>query len=162
MRTEEDARRAVGLYADMIRRICFMHLKKQEDVEDVFQETFLKYILHEKQFESLAHEKAWFIRVAINICKDMLRSPFRNRVSSIEDIGYEPSYIQESEENGLLDCILKMPSNYRDVIYLFYYEGYSAVEIARIMNKRENTIYTWLARGRKALKEQLGGDLVES
>ena len=56
MRTEEAAERAVELYADMIRRICFMHLKKYEDVEDAFQEVFLKYILHKENFESHAHE----------------------------------------------------------------------------------------------------------
>lgn len=162
MRNEEEAGRAVAQYADMVRRICFIHLKKYEDVEDAFQEIFLKYVLHKKIFESPAHEKAWLIRVAINVCKDMLRSPFRKRVCSIEDIGYEPFYVQ-NKESELLDCILSMPPNYRNVIYLFYYEGYSAVEIAKIMNKKENTIYTWLGRARKELKEQLeqtGGGFV--
>jgi RNA polymerase sigma-70 factor (ECF subfamily) len=157
MRSEEDARRAIGLYADTVRRICFMHLKKQEDVEDAFQEIFLKYILNEKIFESHAHEKAWLIRVTVNVCRDMLKSPFRKRVCSIEDMTVEPFYIQE-EEGELLSCIAQLQSKYRNVLYLFYYEGYSAVEIANIMHKKENTIYTWLNRARKALKEKLGGD----
>lgn len=157
MRSEAEANRAVSLYADTVRRICFIHLKNMEDVEDVFQDVFLKYILHEKTFESDAHEKAWLIRVAVNACRDMLRSPFRRRVCSIEDIGYEPFYVQESE-GELLNCIFSLPDRYRDVIYLFYYEGYSAGEIAKIMHRKENTVYTWLNRARKALKEQLGGD----
>ena len=161
MRTEEEADRAVNLYADLVRRICFVHLKKQEDVEDAFQEVFLKYILHEEIFESHAHEKAWLIRVTINVCKDMLRNPFCRRVSSFEDIDYEPFYIQK-EEGELLGCILEMPQKYRDVLYLFYYEGYSAVEIADIMHRKENTIYTWLGRARKMLKEKLGGDFFET
>jgi len=159
MRSEEDARRAVELYADTVRRICFMHLKKYEDVEDAFQEVFLKYILHEKAFESHAHEKAWLIRVAINVCKDILRSPFRSRVCSIEDMALEPFYYQETG-NELLGCLAQLPPKYKDVLYLFYYEGYSAVEIARIMHKNENTIYTWLNRARKALKKELGGDSI--
>ena len=110
MRTEEAAERAVELYADMIRRICFMHLKKYEDVEDAFQEVFLKYILHEENFESHAHEKAWLIRVAVNVCRDMLRSPFRRRVSSLDDLDFEPFYIQE-EEGELLRCISGMPQD---------------------------------------------------
>lgn len=160
MRTEEAAERAVELYADMIRRICFMHLKKYEDVEDAFQEVFLKYILHEENFESHAHEKAWLIRVAVNVCRDMMRSPFRRRVSSLDDLDFEPFYIQE-EEGELLRCISGMPQKYRDVLYLFYYEGYTAVEIAAIMHRKENTIYTWLGRARKILKEKLGGDFIE-
>ncbi len=160
MKNEAEANRAVTLYADMVRRICFMYLKNYEDVEDVFQEVFLKYILYEKIFESDAHEKAWLIRVAINACKDILRSPFHKKICSIEDIDLEPFYIQETE-GELLSCIFCLPSKYRDVLYLFYYEGYSAVEIAEIMHKKVNTIYTWLDRARKALKEQLGGDLLE-
>ncbi len=160
MKNEAEANRAVTLYADMVRRICFMYLKNYEDVEDVFQEVFLKYILYEKIFESDAHEKAWLIRVAINACKDILRNPFHKKICSIEDIDLEPFYIQETE-GELLSCIFCLPSKYRDVLYLFYYEGYSAVEIAEIMHKKVNTIYTWLDRARKALKEQLGGDLLE-
>lgn len=160
MRTEEEARRAIALYADLVRRVCFMHLKKYEDVEDAFQEVFLKYALHEESFESHAHEKAWLIRVAVNVCRDMLKNPFRRRVSSFEDIDFEPFYMQQ-EEGELLRCILQMPQKYRDVLYLFYYEGYSAVEIAGIMRRKENTVYTWLARAKKMLKEKLGGDFIE-
>ena len=72
MRSEADANRAVNHYADTVRRICFMHLKNYDDVEDVFQEVFLKYILCDTIFESDAHEKACLIRVTINTCKDML------------------------------------------------------------------------------------------
>lgn len=157
MRSEAEASRAVDLYADTVRRICFMHLKNYADVEDVFQEVFLKYILHDREFESDAHEKAWLIRVAINACRDLLRSPFRRRVCSIEEVNTEPFYIQKTE-GELLNYILGMPSKYRDVLYLFYYEGYTAVEIAGIMGRKENTIYTWLDRARKALREQLGGE----
>ncbi len=159
MRTEEETERAVALYADTVRRICFMHLKKYEDVEDAFQEVFLKYFLHDENFESHAHEKAWLIRVTVNVCRDMLRNPFCRRVSSFEDIAYEPFYIQK-EEGELLGCILEMPQKYRDVLYLFYYEGYSAVEIAGLMRRKENTVYTWLARARKILQEKLGGDFI--
>lgn len=78
-------------------------------------------------------------------------------VCSIEEVNTEPFYIQKTE-GELLNYILGMPSKYRDVLYLFYYEGYTAVEIAGIMGRKENTIYTWLDRARKALREQLGGE----
>lgn len=159
MRNEEEANRALDLYADTVRRICFMHLKNYSDVEDVFQEVFLKYLLYEKSFESDAHEKAWLIRVTINHCKDILKSFFRKKVSSIEEVDIEPFYIQE-RETELLDAVFRLPPKYWDVIYLFYYEGYTAVEIAGILGKKENTIYTWLDRGRKELKTQLGGEAI--
>lgn len=159
MRNEAEANQALALYADTVRRICFMHLKNHADVEDVFQDVFLKYVLHEQPFESDAHEKAWLIRVSINACKDVLKSFLRKKVYSIEDINVEPFYIQEDEKE-LLGMVFSLPQKYRDVIYLFYYEGYAAVEIARILKKNENTIYTWLDRARKELKTQLGGERV--
>ena len=157
MRSNSEADRAVEKYADTVRRVCFMHLKNYSDVEDVFQDVFLKYILHDEPFESDAHEKAWLIRVAINSCKDIFKSFFRRKVCSLDDIETEPFYIQE-ESQDLLDAVLKLPDNYKNVIYLFYYEGYTAVEIARILNRRENTIYTWLSRAKAKLKEELGGE----
>ena len=157
MRNLAEADRAIELYADMIRRICFLHLKNYHDVEDVFQEVFLKYLLHNKKFENNAHEKAWLIRVAINCCKDLVKSFSRKRVSSIEQVSAELFYPQD-ESRGVLDAVLQLPEKYKQVIYLFYYEGYSAVEIAKILNKRENTIYTWLSRAKSKLKEALGGE----
>ena len=66
-----------------------------------------------------------------------------------------------SENKELIEVILSLPEKYRIVIYLFYYEGYSAIEISKILEKKENTIYTWLARAREQLKEKLGGDFFE-
>jgi RNA polymerase sigma-70 factor (ECF subfamily) len=121
---------------------------------------FLKYILKDVSFESDAHEKAWLIRVAINTCKDLLKSFFRRKVTSLEDVDTEPFYIQD-ESREILDAVLKLPEKYKDVIYLFYYEGYTAVEIAKILKKNENTIYTWLSRAKMKLRDSLGGEWFE-
>jgi RNA polymerase sigma-70 factor (ECF subfamily) len=160
MRTEAETDRAIGMYADTVRRVCFIHLKNYSDVEDVFQEVFLKYILHDQPFESDDHERAWLIRVAINVCKDVLRSFFRRRVCSLDDLDTEPFAIQE-EDRGVLDAVLKLPDHYRNVVYLVYYEGYSAVETAKILGKNENTVYTWLSRAKSMLKDTLGGEDLE-
>jgi RNA polymerase sigma-70 factor (ECF subfamily) len=85
MRTEFEAGRAVEKYADTVRRICFIHLKNFSDVEDVFQNVFLKYLLHNKPFDSDEHERAWLIRVAVNSCKDLLKSFFRRKVFSLNE-----------------------------------------------------------------------------
>ena len=79
MRSEWEANRAIDRYADLVRRVCMIHLKNHADTEDIFQTVFLKYVTGTTEFESEEHEKAWFIRVTINACKDLLRSFFRCR-----------------------------------------------------------------------------------
>lgn len=74
MRSEWEVNLAIEKYANMITRICFLYLKNEADTQDVFQCVFLKYIKYQKSFESEEHEKAWFIRVSINTCKDVLKS----------------------------------------------------------------------------------------
>lgn len=161
MRSEAELNRALTSYGDKIRRICFMHLHSRSDVEDVFQEVFLKYILHEAAFESAEHEKAWLFRVAINVCKDLHKSFWRRKVSSLKDA--DESHLAIADENrDVLDAVLRLvPPKYRDVIYLYYYEGYKAGEIAAILGQKENTIYTWLTRAREQLRQTLGGELLE-
>lgn len=157
MRSEDEANRALALYADTVRRICLMHLKSIADAEDVFQEVFLKYVLRDAPFDSAEHEKAWLIRVAINACRDTLKSFFRKNVVSLNELLTEPPDLR-SHEKELLEAVLALPEKYRDVIYLHYYEGYTAPEIAALLGRKENTIYTWLARARGELKRELGGD----
>ena len=135
-----------------------MHLRNRSDVEDVFQEVFLKYALHEADFASIEHQKAWLIRVAINACKDLQKSFWRRRVFSLQDTDTTNITVSESSSE-VLDAVLRLrPPTYRTVIYLHYFEGYKATEIARIMGQKENTIYTWLNRAKEQLRSQLGGE----
>lgn len=157
MRSEQEADRAIELYADTVRRICMVHLKSYSDTEDVFQNVFLKYVLSSVVFENEEHEKAWFIRVTLNACKDLLKSFFRSRSVPLEEIIELPAQAK-GENSEVLEAVLSLPQKYRDAVYLHYYEGYSAVEIAKILGKNENTIYTHLSRARDILREKLGGD----
>ena len=157
MKSEQEATLALEEYADMVRRICFVHLKNYHDVEDVFQEVFMKYILRIEPFDSKTHEKAWMVRVTVNACKDNLKNFFRKKVTSIDALEMEPTYTND-ESRGILEAVLKLPSKYKDVVYLYYYEGYTAVEIAGILERKENTIYTWLSRAKEQLRNILGGE----
>lgn len=159
MRTEAEANRALSIYADTVRRVCLLHLRNHADVEDVFQDVFLKYVLFDRPFENAEHEKAWLLRVAINRCNDVSRSFFRRRVVSLDSTVAEPFGFDE-QESQVLGAVLSLPEKYKNVIYLHYYEGYSAIDIARIMNKKENTIYTWLKRARAQLRDVLGGEML--
>ena len=156
MRSEQEANRAIELYADTVRRICMLHLKNLADTEDIFQTVYLKYLLSSKEFETPEHEKAWFIRVTVNACRDLLKSFFRSRTVSIEELLDQPALADGSSE--VLEAVLSLPVRYKDVVYLHYYEGYTAPEIARILGKNVNTVYTLLTRSRQLLKEKLGGD----
>lgn len=157
MRSEQEVNRAVEKYADTVFRICILHLKNKSDAEDIFQEVFLKFALNDKKFENANHEKAWIIRVTINACKDLIKSFFRSRTISIDEL---ISVADEEKEDlsYVLEAVLKLPVKYRDAIYLHYYEGYSALEIGEILGKNENTVYSILSRGRSMLKESLEGD----
>lgn len=157
MRSEQEVNRAVETYSNMIRRLCMIHLKNHADTEDIFQTVFLKYVLSSVSFEDEAHEKAWFIRVTINACKDLLKSFFRSHVTSLDEILEQPAEIPP-DHREVLEAVLSLPRKYRDVVYLHYYEDYTAPEISKILGKNVNTIYTLLNRSRQALREKLGGD----
>lgn len=158
MRSEQEVNRAVDKYADTVKRICILHLKNTSDAEDIFQEVFLKYALCDTAFENQNHEKAWIIRVTVNACKDLIKSFFRSRTVSIDELISLPAGEKE-DLSYVLEAVLGLPEKYKDAIYLHYYEGYSAAEIGKIIGKKENTVYSLLSRGRLMLKDKLGGDL---
>ena len=132
-------------------------VKNEADTEDIFQTVFLKYLLYRGEFESEEHEKAWFIRVTVNACRDLLRSFFRSRTVPQEELeGAAAELPQERRE--VLDAVLSLPAKYRDAVYLHYYEGYTAPEIGKLLGKNTNTIFTLLTRARQLLREKLGGE----
>ena len=156
MKSEEEAGRAIEQYADMVRRICMIHLKNYEDAEDIFQTVFLKYVLRSEPFDSPEHEKAWIIRGTVNACRDLVKSFFRSRTVSLDQLIEKPQDMPE-DHSDILEAVLELPARFRDVVYLHYYEGYTAPEIGRILKKNPNTVYTLLARARQLLKTKLEG-----
>lgn len=157
MRNEQEVNRAIEQYSDMIRRLCMIHLKNYADTEDIFQTVFLKYVLSSVSFESKEHEKAWFIRVTINACKDLLKSFIRSRTISLDERIEQPSEMSV-DDRDVLEAVLSLPQKYKDVVYLHYYEDYTAPQISRILGKNVNTIYTLITRSKRLLREKLGGD----
>lgn len=160
MRSEEEASKAIERYGNTVRRLCMMHLKNHADTEDIFQTVFLKYVLSSVSFESDEHEKAWLIRVTINACKDLLKSFFRSRTVSLDQLLDQPAPMPP-DHREVLEAVLALPQKYRDVVYLHYYEGYTAPEIGKILGKNANTVYTLLTRARQLLRDRLGGEDLE-
>ena len=111
MKSEEEAGRAVEQYADLVRRICMI-----EDSEDIFQTVFLKYVLRSEPFDSQEHEKAWIIRVTVNACRDLLKSFFRSRTVSLDQLIERPQDMPE-DHSDILEAVLELPARFRDVVY---------------------------------------------
>ncbi len=137
-----------------------IYLKNYADTEDIFQTVFLKYVLSSVLFESEEHEKAWFIRVTINACKDLLKSFFRSRTISLDQVTEQTADLPP-DHRDVWDAVCSLPQKYRDVVYLHYFEEYTAPQISHILGKNVNTIYTLLTRSKKMLREKLGGDAYE-
>ena len=141
----------------LVYRVAFMQMKGHADAEDAVQEVFVRLLKYQPQFEDKEHEKAWFIRTTINICKDIMKSKWRSTTVSIDKIPEsEKAHFPQSlvKEDEMLWSVLELPDKYRDCLYFFYYEDYSIKEIAEILKVPENTVKTNLKRGREALKKE--------
>ena len=153
MRTAEEITALYERHADTVWRVCYAFMRNHHDAQDLLQETFVRLFQSDKQFDGPEHEKAWLIVTASNLCKNALRDPSR-RVEDIDTHEDLPAP-ETSADFDVSEAILKLPPEYKDVIYLYYYEGYSTADIARLQDKPPATVRTQLARARKLLKKLL-------
>ena len=144
--TPQEAERLVNTYADLILRLSYTSLTNSQDAQDICQSVFLKFVEKPRQFASPEHEKAWVLRAAVNACKDQLKSKWRRSSVPLENAAPVPA--PETGDGSLLAAVEALPPEYRLVIYLYYYEGYAAKEISKLLGVPAATVYTRLARGR--------------
>lgn len=140
------------VYGDMVYRVALQNMGNIADAQDVAQDVFLRILKKQPQFTSKTHEKAWILRVTINICKDYWKY---QRLRTTVELKDNLADSKETADFGLLYVVMQLPEKYRNVIYLFYYEELSVAMIADILQKKEATILTWLHRARKQLKNRL-------
>ena len=133
-------------------QIALLHLKKKEDAGEVVQEAFVRSFTKAPEFADEEHEKAWLIRVTINLCKNQLTSAWKRKVSPAEEIEI---YGEDGEQKEILALVMALPTDYKDVIYLHYYQGYRVEELARILGVSVSAVKMRLMRGRKMLKLEL-------
>lgn len=137
-------------HVSMVYQICLMLLENVPDAEDATQNVFRKVMEQDKPFRDPEHEKAWLIVTARNECRDQLKHWWRRNRES------ETALLQVSsrqpEDSGLKELIWELPEQDRLVLYLYYYQGYTAQEIAELLGKNPSTVRTWLVRARKKLK----------
>jgi RNA polymerase sigma-70 factor (ECF subfamily) len=138
----------------MLYRVCFVFMKNTADTEDAVEDTFFNLIKSGTRFESGEHEKAWLIRTATNVCKNLLRNKSRKHenIDNYENLQSEDNTFSD----GVFDVVRALPDKYKTVVYLYYYEGYDSVEIAKMLKKSKSTIRNYLHEARIILKERLG------
>ncbi len=169
MRREEIKENTESFYEEMIRRnsetvyrLAYSLVRSRSDADDIYQEVFLRYVRKKPVFDGREHEKAWFLRVTVNCCKNYWKSPWMQRRSGLEEdaLGKESLEKGASREKGdadqtLIETVKKLPEKYRVVIHLFYYEELSVEEIGKITRSKPATVRTRLTRARRMLKKLL-------
>ena len=161
MRDDASIERAMAEHGDAVWRVCLMRLGSRADVQDAFQEVFLKYATHDETvFQSAEHERAWLLRVASNHCVDMLRSR-SYATESLDELGEQQAPLELAQDPQaplweVGEALNRLPGDQRQALYLTVCEGYRANEVAKMMGVPVNTVYSWVARGKKQLRGALG------
>jgi len=143
-------------YAATVFNAAYTMVKNREDAEDIAQDVFLSYVKTKPAFESAAHEKAWLLRVTINRCKSFFRSAWQKKTTALEEDFPTTSFT--ADELAVVEAVNHLPKKYRQVIYLYYIEGYATGEIASLLSIPRNTVLSQLSRARRLLKTALKGE----
>ncbi len=152
-------------YSDAVIRLCYSYVRSYHDAEDIAEDVFCELVKSRMIFESDEHEKAWLLRVAVNKCKNHLKSARVRYTVSLEDDttaehaapGSEDDMLPE-DDSPVVKAVMALPEKYRTVIHLYYFEEMSIAQIAGVYKISKATVGTRLARGRALLKKRLGVD----
>ena len=140
-----------------VYKLCFTYMKSASDAEDCAEDVFVKVLTGEITFDDEVHERKWLTVAAISLCKDRLKGWKRKAVMPIDD---EPELAapEQEDRSDVLEAVQSLPVKYKDVIWLYYYEGYQTDEIAEILGRPPSTIRNQMRDARKLLKDKLGGE----
>ncbi|HEX6922416.1 MAG TPA: sigma-70 family RNA polymerase sigma factor, partial [Bacillales bacterium] len=153
-------------YGRSVTQLAFTYVKDWALAEDVAQEVFVTCYRKIKTFKGRSSIKTWLYRVTVNRSKDLLRKAkasgrlvesIQHNYSQQSALSSEQEYLKLDEDRQLTDFVLSLPVKYREIIILFYYEGFAIKEISQLMKMNEKTVKTRLHRGRLLLKEQYEG-----
>ncbi len=151
-RVNQQTEALLDRHGESILRLAYSYLHNQSDAEDILQDTLIQYLRTSPTLESPAHEKAWLLRVAGNLSKNLLRAQGYRQADQLE----ETLVAQEREDLSYVwEAVKALPVPYRETIHLYYYEGYSTAQIAQILDQKESTVRSRLKRGREKLKPLL-------
>lgn len=146
------AARLLDQYGNRILRLAYTYLHNMSDAEDILQDTLLQFLKKAPSFDSAEHEKAWLLRVAANLSKNRIDY---ERLRASDELNEELVAEEREDLSFVWEAVRELPSQYREVIHLFYHEGYPTAEIAKILGRKESTVRSDLRRGREKLKTVL-------
>ena len=154
-----DMERIVDQYGTGLLRMCYLYLKDMQLAGEPVQDSFWKVSRNYGQFNGGAGEKTWVTRIAINVCKDYLRTAWRRRVNVVEELNDIPDAEgpHAAEDGALLEEVMALKPKYREVLLLYYYQDLKISEIAKVLGAPESTISVRLKRAREQLKSRLEG-----
>lgn len=139
-------------HGSSILRLAYSYLHNMSDAEEVLQDTLLRFLKTAPTFENSTHEKAWLLRVAGNLSKNRIDY---NKVRATDELSDTLKAEKREDLSFVWDAVRSLPVPFREVIHLFYYEGYSTAKISRMLDRKESTVRSDLRRGRLKLKEIL-------
>lgn len=151
----QDYTKAVDNYSDSVYRMAYSYTYIKADAEDVLQNVFLKLFQSGKDFNSGEHLKQWLLRVTVNECHNLHRSFWKRNIIHMEEIEKSAQNFRTDDVIDLHNALQQLPSEYRVIIHMYYYEGYKTKEISKILKVKEATVRTRLARGRDKLRNLL-------
>lgn len=146
------AERLLDQYGNSILRLAYSYLHNRSDAEEIVQDTLIRFLQEAPAFNDANHEKAWCLRVAGNLAKNRIKY---NAVRDADELSEELVEAQREDLSFVWEAVKALPVKYREVIHLFYHEGYSTAEIADILQRKEATVRSDLSRGREQLKAVL-------
>lgn len=151
-RTDQMAAEALNTYGNAILRCAYSYLHNMADAEEILQDTLLKLLTAAPGFESEEHKKAWLLKVAANLSKNRIEY---NALRDCDELDESLAAEGREDLSFVWEAVKQLPTQYREVIHLYYYEGYSTEEMARILSRNPSTIRSDLRRGREKLKSVL-------
>ena len=156
---DEELARLYDKFSGTVYRTAFAYCKNSADAEDITQETFIKRFRTDISFSDEKAEKAWLLKVAANKCRDMFRSARYRFMYHAVPLDEAALVCETPEESTVFSAVIELPPKYRLVIHLYYYEGYSVPETAKITGKSETAVQTQLYRARNMLRDKLGKEM---
>ena len=153
--TEEEMTRLMDSYSGMLLGVCTILLGDWSLAQDVVQETFLR--AWKRQDFRQGSEKAWLMRVAVNLCHDYHRSRWfrhNDRHTTPEEL---PLSVPAAFDSEILQLVRQLPLKEREVVVLHFWQGLSAEDIAAMTGASRSAVYRRLERAKQHLKLELEG-----
>ena len=148
----------IDRYQTTVYGLALAKTGSRADADDVFQEVFLAYFQSGKTFREEEHRRAWLLRTTLNLCRRVTQSSWRKKTVPLSEREDTPVSFSTPEENSVWQALSALEEGYRLPLYLFYFQGLSTGEIARVLSLGEGAVRMRLSRGREQLRQALKGD----